>query len=61
MTGTGNVYYQPYLVTGLIESSGHPVKTRLIPRRPPPQAFNGVVVVEWLNVTGGPDKDIDWT
>ena len=29
-------------------------------RRPPPQAFNGVVVVEWINVTGGPDKDIDW-
>ena len=60
IAGTGNVYSQPYLATGLIESSGHPFKTRLIVRRPPPQAFNGVVVVEWLNVTGGPDKDIDW-
>ena len=35
-------------------------KTRLIVRRPAPQAFNGIVVVEWINVTGGPDKDIDW-
>ena len=60
IAGTGNVYSQPYLATGLIESSGHPFKTRLIVRRPPPHAFNGVVVIEWINVTGGPDKDIDW-
>ena len=60
ITGTGNVYSQPDLATGTVESSGHPFKTRLIVRRPAPQAFNGVVVVEWINVTGGPDKDIDW-
>ena len=60
IAGAGNVYSQPYLATGLVESGGHPFKTRLIARRPPPQAFNGVVVVEWINVTGGPDKDIDW-
>ncbi|HBW84492.1 MAG TPA: hypothetical protein DEF79_10685 [Gammaproteobacteria bacterium] len=60
ISGTGNVYSQPYLATGLVESSGHPFKTRLVVRRPAPQEFNGVVVVEWLNVTGGPDKDIDW-
>ena len=60
IAGTGNIYSQPHLATGLVESSGHPFKTRLIVRRPPPQAFNGVVVVEWINVTGGPDKDIDW-
>ena len=59
IAGTGNIYSQPHLATGLVESSGHPFKTRLIVRRPPPQAFNGVVVVEWINVTGGPDKDID--
>ena len=60
IAGTGNIYSQPHLATGLVESSGHPFKTRLIVRRPAPQAFNGVVVVEWINVTGGPDKDIDW-
>ena len=60
IAGTGNVFSQPELATGLIKSSGHPFKTRLVVRRPAPQKFNGVVVVEWLNVTGGPDKDIDW-
>ena len=29
-------------------------------RRPEASAFNGIVIVEWINVTGGPDKDIDW-
>ena len=58
--GKGNVYSQPYLATALVVSSGHPFKTRLIVRRTPPHAFNGVVVVEGVNVTGGPDKDVDW-
>lgn len=36
-----------------------PYKTRLLVRRPTnPEAFNGTVVVEWLNVTGGLDADI---
>ena len=60
IAGTGNVYSQPDLATSTVESSGHPFKTRLIVRRPAPQVFNGIVVVEWINVTGGPDKDIDW-
>ena len=29
-------------------------------RRPQAEDFNGIVIVEWINVTGGPDKDIDW-
>lgn len=43
-----------------IESEGHRYRTRLVVRRPRPADFNGVVVVEWMNVTGGVDKDIDW-
>jgi hypothetical protein len=36
--------------------------TRIIVRRPiQPQRFNGTVVVEWLNVSGGVDADPDWT
>jgi alpha/beta hydrolase family protein len=39
-----------------------PYTTRLIVRRPSdPGAFNGTVVVEWLNVTNGFDVDIEWT
>jgi len=39
-----------------------PYATRLIVRRPAdPGAFNGTVVVEWLNVTAGFDADIEWT
>lgn len=44
-----------------IVDDGHRYKTRLIVRRPSvAENFNGIVVVEWINVTGGPDKDIDW-
>jgi Alpha/beta hydrolase domain len=36
--------------------------TRAVVRRPiDPSEFNGTVVVEWLNVTGGVDADPDWT
>ena len=59
ITGTGNVYSQPDLATGTV-SQAVILLTRLIVRRPAPRAFNGIVVVEWINVTGGPDKDIDW-
>jgi len=58
--GTANRYTTPELETGAIIDGGHPYRSRLIVRRPPAEAFNGVVMVEWLNVTGGPDKDIDW-
>ena len=60
ISGTGNQYSQPELATGEVQSSGHPYKTRLVVRRPQAADFNGIVIVEWINVTGGPDKDIDW-
>ncbi|MGH9026883.1 MAG: alpha/beta hydrolase domain-containing protein [Acidimicrobiia bacterium] len=38
-----------------------PYKTRIIVRRPvDPDAFNGVAVIEWLNVTSGRDADPDF-
>jgi hypothetical protein len=38
-----------------------PYTSRMIVRRPAdPAAFNGTVVVEWLNVTAGYDVDIEW-
>lgn len=59
--GTGNRYTTNAMETGEVIDSGHRYRTRLIVRRPLDAAkFNGSVVVEWINVTGGPDKDIDW-
>lgn len=38
-----------------------PYTSRMIVRRPSdPAAFNGTVIVEWLNVTAGYDVDIEW-
>jgi hypothetical protein len=38
-----------------------PYTTRIVVRRPEdPAAFNGIVVVEWLNVTAGRDSDPDF-
>jgi len=38
-----------------------PFKTRLVVRRPESSArFNGTVVIEWLNVSGGMDAAPDW-
>lgn len=59
--GTANRYTTPEMANAEIIDSGHRYRTRLIVRRPlDAQAFNGIVIVEWINVTGGPDKDIDW-
>jgi hypothetical protein len=39
-----------------------PYKTRLVVYRPiDPAKFNGTVIVEWLNVSGGVDANPDWT
>jgi hypothetical protein len=39
-----------------------PYRTRVAVYRPiDPRKFNGTVVVEWLNVTGGVDASPDWT
>ena len=59
--GLANRYTRPKKKTGAMIDSGHPYRTRLIVRRPRSASnFNGVVIVEWNNVTAGPDKDIDW-
>jgi hypothetical protein len=39
-----------------------PYTTRVVVRRPiDPAKFNGTVIVEWLNVSGGVDAGPDWT
>jgi len=59
--GTANRYTTPELATGDVEDGGHPYRTRFFVRRPRSASdFNGTVIIEWLNVTGGTDKDIDW-
>lgn len=35
-------------------------KTRIVVRTPPKAEFNGSVVLEWLNVSGGVDAAADW-
>jgi hypothetical protein len=59
---------QAYQAVGTWGNDGHwtasptttaPFRTRLIVRRPAnPAAFNGTVVVEWLNVSSGADLDV---
>ena len=47
--------------TANIVASGYPYRSRLLVRRPvDPARFNGVVVVEWLNVSNGYDTDVHW-
>lgn len=59
--GLANRYSNSEMENSELVDSGHRYRTRLIVRRPEsPAQFNGIVVVEWINVTGGPDKDIDW-
>ncbi|WP_244927762.1 alpha/beta hydrolase domain-containing protein [Nocardioides sp. W7] len=36
-------------------------RTRVLTRMPPAKEFNGTVLVEWLNVSGGFDAAPDWT
>lgn len=44
-----------------VVSSANPYTTAMIVRRPiDPAKFNGVVVVEWLNVSTGYPLDVDW-
>jgi hypothetical protein len=60
-----------YEVQGDASADGHwvcraaddpaPYRTRVLVRRPAdPDRFSGVLLVEWLNVTGGFDTDPDW-
>ncbi len=61
LEGTANRYNTPPLATGSIIDSGHPYKTRMVVRRPlSPEAFNGVVLLEWQNDAFGYDIDALW-
>ena len=59
--GLANRYTKPKNQNAKVIDIGHPYRTRIIVRRPHDHSdFNGVVMVEWINVTAGPDKDINW-
>jgi hypothetical protein len=59
--GEANRYSTPEFQTGEIIAGGIRYKTRFVVRRPAdPVHFNGTVIVEWNNVTGSRDLDIDW-
>lgn len=60
--GTANTYSTPeFGKNAEVTKSGIPFRSRMLVRRPADQArFNGVVVVEWLNVTNGYDTDVLW-
>jgi hypothetical protein len=72
LAGTANVYNIPNPGGGIgnspviypianIVTSGHPYKTRIVVRRPAnPANFNGVVILEWTNVTNGYDNESAW-
>ncbi len=72
LTGTANAYTSSVSLTsdgkwtvapGTAPSTPPaPYTTRVVVYRPiDPKKFNGTVVVEWLNVSGGLDADPDWT
>ncbi|MCC7042487.1 MAG: hypothetical protein IT183_01365 [Acidobacteria bacterium] len=60
--GTANTYTMPELGRNAeVATRGTPYRSRLLVRRPAtPARFNGVVIVEWLNVTNGYDTDVLW-
>ena len=61
-SGTANTYSTPeFGKNAEVTKSGIPFTSRIIVRRPATQArFNGIAVVEWLNVTNGYDTDVLW-
>jgi hypothetical protein len=60
--GTASTYSAPALGKNAeILTSGTPYRSRLLVRRPAQASrFNGVVLVEWSNVTNGYDTDVLW-
>src|ERR1700738_5413811 len=59
--GAATGYATPTLTDGVVLSTGNPYKSRMIVRRPAdPSRFNGVVLVEWVNVTSGYNLDLHW-
>lgn len=59
--GTATRYDIPAMQNAVPLSSGHPYKTRILVRRPAaPNQFNGIVLVEWANVTSRYGVDLHW-
>ena len=59
--GAATSYATPALDDGVVVFTGHPYESRMIVRRPAdPSSFNGVVLVEWVNVTSGYNLDLHW-
>jgi hypothetical protein len=67
LSGTASAYDMPAPVNNdgkysSVATSTAPYTTRAVVMRPVnPRRFNGTVVVEWLNVSGGADAGPDWT
>lgn len=60
-SGTATSLCPRILANAEVMSTGHPYKTRMFVRRPArTEQFNGVVIVEWLNVTSGYNLDGNW-
>ncbi len=59
--GVANKYKTPIGKTGSVISGDHHYKTRIVVRRPiDADKFNGVVILEWQNVTAGYELDAHW-
>jgi hypothetical protein len=54
LEGTASRYQTPSMADAILISSGHNYRTSMIVRSPvDPAKFNGIVLVEWVNVTSG--------
>lgn len=61
IAGTANHYNTSPEANATLVDSGHPFKTRIVVRRPKSAAkFNGTAILEWTNVTGSRDLEMDW-
>ena len=59
--GTASRYQTPSMADAILISSGHNYRTSMIVRSPvDPAKFNGIVLVEWVNVTSGYGVDLHW-
>jgi hypothetical protein len=59
--GSATRYQTSASANATVLSTDHPYKTRLLVRRPlDPVKFNGIVIVEWVNVTSGYNLDVHW-
>jgi hypothetical protein len=59
--GAANRYNMPTLAIGSIMDRGNSYKTRILVRRPKAAGnFNGIVLLEWMNVTASYDLDAFW-